>query len=76
VGLDIQNLKYYKTQPWPFSGSLMLGFTAEADDTQLIVIDEKEISEAGWFERGNLPNHASSVSISGDLIEAFEKGIF
>jgi NAD+ diphosphatase len=76
VGLDIQNLKYYKSQPWPFSGSLMLGFTAEADDTQLIVIDEKEISEAGWFERGNLPNHASSVSISGDLIEAFEKGIF
>jgi len=54
----------------------MLGFTAEADDTQQIVIDEKEIAEAGWFERGNLPTHASAVSISGDLIEAFEKGIF
>jgi NAD+ diphosphatase len=76
VGLDIWNLKYYKSQPWPFSGSLMLGFTAEADDTQQIVIDEKEIKEAGWFERGNLPNHASSVSISGDLISAFERGIF
>ena len=76
VGLDITNLKYYKSQPWPFSASLMLGFTAEADDTQPIIIDEKEISEAGWFERGNLPLHASDVSISGDLIEAFEKGIF
>lgn len=76
VGLDIKNLKYYKSQPWPFSASIMLGFTAEADDTQQIVIDEKEIAEAGWFERGNLPTHASAVSISGDLIEAFEKGIF
>ncbi|MEI6138604.1 MAG: NAD(+) diphosphatase [Mariniphaga sp.] len=76
VGLDIKNLKYYKSQPWPFSGSLMLGFTAEADDTQPIVIDEKEIREAGWFERGNLPPHASEVSISGNLIAAFEKGIF
>lgn len=76
VGLDIRNLKYYKSQPWPFSGSLMLGFTAEADDTQPIIIDEKEISAAGWFTRGNLPNHASEVSISGDLIAAFEKGIF
>ncbi len=76
VGLDIWNLKYYKSQPWPFSGSLMLGFTAEADDTQKIVIDEKEIREAGWFERGNLPAHASEVSISGNLIAAFEKEIF
>lgn len=76
VGLDIKNLKYYKSQPWPFSASLMLGFTAEADDTQQIIIDEKEIKEAGWFARGNLPTHASSVSISGDLIAAFEKGIF
>jgi len=76
VGLDIKNLKYYKSQPWPFSSSLMLGFTAEADDTQPIRIDEKEIKEAGWFDRGNLPPHASEVSISGDLIAAFEKGIF
>ena len=76
VGLDIKNLKYYKSQPWPFSSSLMLGFTAEADDTQPIVIDEKEIKEAGWFTRGELPPHASGISISGHLIEAFEKGIF
>jgi NAD+ diphosphatase len=76
VGLDIKNLKYYKSQPWPFSGSLMFGFTAEADDSQQIIIDEKEIKEAGWFTRGNLPTHASDVSISGDLIAAFEKGIF
>ncbi len=76
VGLDIKNLKYYKSQPWPFSSSLMLGFTAEADDTQPIVIDEKEIKEAGWFTRGKLPPHASGISISGHLIEAFEKGQF
>jgi NAD+ diphosphatase len=76
VGLDIRNLKYYKSQPWPFSGSLMMGFTAEADDTQPIVIDENEIKEAGWFSRNNLPPHASAVSISGNLIAAFERGDF
>ena len=76
VGLDIKNLKYYKSQPWPFSASLMLGFVAEADDTQPIIIDEKEIKEARWFPRDNLPPHASNISISGDLIEAFEKGVF
>jgi NADH pyrophosphatase NudC (nudix superfamily) len=54
----------------------MLGFTAEADDAQQIVIEEAEIKEAGWFERGNLPLHSSGVSISGVLIDAFEKGVF
>lgn len=76
VGLDIRNLRYYNSQPWPFSASLMIGFTAEADDAQQIIIDEKEIIEAGWFARDNLPVHASGISISGNLIEAFEKGIF
>jgi NAD+ diphosphatase len=75
IGLDIKNLKYYKSQPWPFSASVMLGFTAEADDTQQIIIEENEIKAAGWFERGNLPPHSSGVSISGDLIAAFEMGI-
>ena len=75
VGLDIKKLKYFKSQPWPFSASVMLGFTAEADDAQQIVIEEAEIKEAGWFERGNLPLHSSGVSISGVLIDAFEKGI-
>ena len=76
VGLDIKNLRYFKSQPWPFSSTLMLGFTAEADDQQPICIDEKEIKEAAWFTRGNLPPHASDISISGYLIEAFEKGLF
>ena len=75
VGLDIQKLKYYRSQPWPFSGSVMLGFTAEADDKQPIIIEENEIKEAGWFERGNLPPYSSGVSISGVLIAAFDKGI-
>jgi hypothetical protein len=39
-------------------------------------IDEKEIIEAGWFSRDRLPPHASAISISGELIAAFEKGIF
>ena len=76
VGLDIRNLKYYKSQPWPFSASLMLGFTAEADDTQPIILDENEIKEAGWFSRDNLPAHVSGISISGDLITALENGVF
>jgi len=74
VGLDIKNIRYYKSQPWPYSGSMMIGFISEADDTQTILIDNKEIIEAAWFSRSNLPNHPPNRSIAGELIEKFVKG--
>jgi NAD+ diphosphatase len=74
VGLEIKNVRYFKSQPWPYSFSLMMGFTAEADENQQIIIDENEVEEAAWFTRDNLPVYNKGISISGDLIEAFEKG--
>ena len=74
IGIDIKNIRYYKSQPWPLSESIMVGFIAETDDNQTIIIDNKEIVEAKWFTRGNLPDHSSTISIAGELIEKFEKG--
>lgn len=74
VGLDVWNIRYYKSQPWPLSGSMMVGFMAEADVNQPVVIDGQEITEAAWFTRGSLPNHSSTISIAGEMIERFERG--
>lgn len=74
VGIDIRNIRYYTSQPWPLSGSLMVGFTAEADESQPIEIDHKEIVEAHWFKRGNLPEHPTNTSIAGEMIDKFERG--
>jgi NAD+ diphosphatase len=74
VGLDVWNIRYYKSQPWALSGSMMIGFIAEADENQAICIDGKEITDAAWFSRGNLPGHPSTISIAGEIIEKFERG--
>ncbi|HAF30417.1 MAG TPA: NAD(+) diphosphatase [Bacteroidales bacterium] len=74
VGLDIKNIRYYKSQPWPLSASMMIGFVAEADENQVITIDPKEIAEAAWFTRGNLPKHSLNLSIAGEMIEKFDQG--
>lgn len=74
VGLEIRNIRYYKSQPWPYSGSLMLGFIAEADESQPIQIDPHEIADAGWYSRENLPGHPTNRSIAGEIIEKFIKG--
>ncbi len=74
VGLDVKNIRYYKSQPWPLTGSLMVGFVAEGDDSQPISLDTKEIIEAAWFSRGNLPNHPPELSIAGEMIGMFDRG--
>ena len=53
---------------------MMIGFIAEADDTQPVQPDHIEITDAQWFTRGNLPNHPPTISIAGEMIEKFEKG--
>lgn len=74
VGLDVRNIRYYKSQPWALSGSMMIGFTAEADENQPIAVDGHEITAAEWFSREALPVHPSNASIAGEMIEKFEKG--
>ncbi len=74
VGLEVTYIRYYKSQPWPLSGSMMMGFIAEADEQQPITVDHHEIAEAAWFTRGNLPSHSSMISIAGEMIEKFERG--
>jgi NAD+ diphosphatase len=54
VGLRVQDVRYVASQPWPFPGSLMLGFTAVGDPSEPIHADPEEIAEARWFTRAQI----------------------
>ena len=70
VGIEIKNIRYYGSQPWPFPGQLMLGFHAEHARGE-ICIDGREISDARWWRYDKLPPHPGITSISGKLIQDF-----
>jgi NAD+ diphosphatase len=70
VGIEIQNLRYQLSQPWPFSNSLMLGFTGDYKSGE-IVVDGVEISEANWYSKDALPQLPTPISISRKLIDMF-----
>lgn len=70
VGLDVKNIKYFKSQPWPFPDSLMVGFTAEYSSGE-IILDENELCDAKWFAVDNLPEIPGSISIARKLIDWF-----
>ncbi len=70
VNIEVDNIKYFGSQPWPFPDSLMIGFTAEYAAGK-IKEDQKEIAHAEWFSVHNLPKIPSSISISRKLIDWF-----
>ena len=71
AGLRVKNVRYFSSQPWPFSDSLIAGFTAELDGDDTIRMQKEELSEAMWVKRENIPEYETDVSISCCLIEDF-----
>lgn len=67
VGVEVGELRYFGSQPWPFPHSLMVAFTAEYAGSE-VRPDGVEIEEAAWFDAEALPNLPPSVSISRRLI--------
>jgi NAD+ diphosphatase len=70
VGIDVDNIHYFGSQPWPFPDSLMIGFTAKYTGGE-IKVDGEEIVNAKWFKTGNLPEIPGSISIARKLIDWF-----
>jgi NAD+ diphosphatase len=70
VGIQVQDIRYFGSQPWPFPNSLMIGFTARHAAGE-IQIDEREIADAGWFRPEELPELPGKISIARRLIDAW-----
>jgi len=70
VGLEVRHIRYFGSQAWPFSGSLMVGFTAQHAGGD-IRVDGREILEADWFAADDLPEIPGKISIARQLIDWF-----
>jgi NAD+ diphosphatase len=64
VGIDVENIRYFASQPWPFPHTLMVGFTADYAGG-VITID------AQWFKADDLPVIPSAGTIAHLLIDWF-----
>lgn len=81
VGIRVGDVEYFGNQPWPLPASLMLGFVARAETTE-VDVDGEEIEDARWFTREEMRAGAESgglvlpggVSISRSLVEHWYGG--
>ena len=62
VGIRVGNVSYRGSQPWPFPQSLMLGFWAIAESTD-IAVDGDEIAEADWYTPGRIETDTAAGTL-------------
>jgi NAD+ diphosphatase len=68
TSVDVKNLRYFASQPWPFPHSLMIAFTADWAGGE-IRVDESELVEAGWYTVDALPHIPDPITVARRLID-------
>src|SRR5215207_6198453 len=68
VGIDVTEVQYFGSQPWPFPNSLMIGFNARYAGGE-IELEDAEIGDAKWFTPDDLPLLPGKISIARRLID-------
>lgn len=74
VGLKVKNLTFYKSQPWSFSDSLLMGFFCEVDGDDTITLDENELAMAKFVGPEELPDAPEGVALTSEMLYQFKMG--
>lgn len=74
VGLRVKNIRYYASQPWSFSDTVLMGYFCDLDGSGEITLDEEELAMAEWFEREEIPVEPKRDSLTNEMIMKFKNG--
>lgn len=72
VGLKVKNIRYYKSQPWALSGSLLAGFYCELDGDKSIHLQEDELSLGKWVDINEIDFEDDGISLTREMILHFK----
>lgn len=70
TGIHIQNIQYFGSQPWPYPGGVMIGYTADYESGEIKLQDE-ELSAGAFYTKDNLPEIPKKLSLARKLIDAW-----
>ena len=73
-GVDTENFRYYKSQPWSFSSTLLMGFFCDVKGSDQIRMDENELSTARWADRGEDIRDSDEVSLTSEMMRYYQDG--
>ena len=71
----MKNLEFYKSQPWPFTDTLLFGFFCDLDGSDALRVDHQELAVAQWVDRDDLPEDTDQASLTMEMMTLFKQGI-
>ena len=74
TGLNVKNIKYYKSQPWGVADDILTGFFCELDGSDKITRDEQELAVAEWTKREDVVLQPDQFSLTNEMMTLFKEG--
>ena len=68
TGLDVKNIRYFGSQPWPYPSGLMVGFIADYAGGDIHLQDD-ELSSGNFYTRDHLPELPRKLSLARKMID-------
>lgn len=75
TGIHVKNMRYYKSQPWSFTDTLLFGFYCDLDGDGQIRLDEEELSVGEWLSPDEIPMEYDGISLTNEMIMRFKNGL-
>lgn len=73
VGVKVKNITYYKSQPWGYDSNLLLGFFAELDGDDTIVLDTEELASGEWVAAEDIHEEDDGISLTREMMLYFKR---
>ncbi|MDO4273340.1 MAG: NAD(+) diphosphatase [Eubacteriales bacterium] len=74
VGLKVKNIRFYKSQPWAFTDTILMGFYCDLDGEEGITLDRQELALAEWVFREDIPDEGENISLTKEMMMNFKNG--
>lgn len=74
-GLHVRNIRYYKSQPWGISQTIMAGFFCDVEGAGEIRMEKEELTMAAWTPREEVRPQIDEQSLTNEMMMAFRQGI-
>ena len=74
VGLNVKNIRYYKSQPWGIAQDLLVGFYCDVDGDTTIKMDNNELKSAIWTKKEDIVLQDKQYSLTNEMMTRFKEG--
>lgn len=68
IGLEVKNIRYYKSQPWGVAGDILSGYWCDVDGDPTIHRDENELGRAEWAGPDEIPGQPDDFSLTNEMM--------